>query len=103
MSFFDPVALGTPLGVFQTQAQLLSVTNPGSLLILHIGSPICPWDKPRLKGSRKGLRTKSLCVLSLTNMSESGRGPFAPRITWMGAARSQDWTQAKLWTLPPQR
>ena len=44
---FGPVTLGTTLIYARGQTQFVPGTNPGCLLILHSGSPVCcPWDKP---------------------------------------------------------
>ena len=70
--FFGPVALGTPgecprdkPGLSPGQSGFVPGTNPGFLLILHSGSPVCPWDKPvcpgdipGTKGGRQSLRVK---------------------------------------------
>ena len=55
---FGPVALGT------TPGNVLG-TNPGFLLILHNGSPVCPWDKPSLSPgqSRERRATQEVYVL----------------------------------------
>ena len=62
---FGPVALGTNLSVGQTQ--FVPGTNPGFLLILQNGSPVCPRDKPSLSlgQSRDEGWQKSLCVLKV--------------------------------------
>ena len=73
---FGPVALGTPQecpgdkpGLSPGQSGFVPGTNPGFLLTLHSGSPVCPWDKPSLsrdisgtKGGRKSLCVKRLCA-----------------------------------------
>ena len=58
---FGPVALGTPRecrrdkpGLSPGQSGFVPGTNPGFLLILHSGSPVCPWDKPSLSRGHSG-------------------------------------------------
>ena len=45
---FGPVGLGMTPGLSQGQARFVLGTNPGFLLMLHSGSPVCPRDRPSL-------------------------------------------------------
>ena len=68
---FGPVALGTPrecprdkLGLSPGQTGFVPGTNPGFLLILHSGSPVCPWDEPSLSlghSGDEGRQTEFMC------------------------------------------
>ena len=51
---FGPVALGTTPGLSLGQTGVVPGTNRGFLLILHSGSPVCPWDKPGLSLGQTG-------------------------------------------------
>ena len=51
---FGPVALGTTPSLSLGQTQFVPGTNRGFLLILHSGSPVCPWDKPVLSLGQTG-------------------------------------------------
>ena len=66
---FGPVALGTSRecpgdkpGLSPAQSVFVPGTNPGFLLTLHSGSPVCPGDIPGTKSGRKSLCVKSLCA-----------------------------------------
>ena len=57
---FGPVALGTTPGMSRDkpglslgQSGLAPGTKPGFLLVLHNGSPVCPWDHPGDQGRQK--------------------------------------------------
>ena len=55
---FNPVALGVTPGLSQGQTQFIPRTTTFFFTIflrLHIGSPMCSWDKPWSKGGNKGL------------------------------------------------
>ena len=68
---FGPVALGTPRecprdkpGLSPGQSGFVPGTNPGFLLMLHSGSPVCPWDKPSLSlghSRDEGRQTEFMC------------------------------------------
>ena len=60
-SLFGPVA-GTTPGMSRGQTGFVPGTNPGFLLIVHNGSPVCPRDKPSLSSgqSRGGRAQKEL-------------------------------------------
>ena len=59
---FGPVALGTrecprdKPGLSPGQSGFVPGTKPRFLLILHSGSPVCPWDKPSCPGDIRGRR-----------------------------------------------